>query len=151
MDRATLILSLMAFILVALATPFQLVGVPLAPIVAVVMGAVAGWWTLRIHREQGAAQGARAGALVGVAALLGAVVALGVIALGVGSLPAVQDYVRASEPHPEARIPVELITPLATVGGVMTGFVLGVGDLILSALAGWVAALLYRRGHAASV
>ena len=44
MNRNTFILAISAFVVVALATPFQLLDVPLAPVAALVLGAIAGWW-----------------------------------------------------------------------------------------------------------
>lgn len=151
MNRSTLMLAILAFILVALATPFQIVGLPLAPIAALVIGAVAGWRAARLHLEGAAGWGAKAGAIVGVGALLGSIIVLVVLATALGSQTGIQEYIRASEPHPAARIPVEAITPLAAAGGAVTGLLLGLGDLVLSAIGGFFAALVYNRQHPAGV
>jgi hypothetical protein len=73
---------------------------------------------------------------------------LAVPAILIGSLPDVQAFVQASEPHPEARLPFELIGPLAGAAGAVVGVILGVGDLLAAALGGLVAGLLTRRGAA---
>ena len=151
MNRTTLILAILAFIIVALATPFQVVGLPLAPLTALLIGALAGWRAARLHVEGAAAWGVKAGAIVGVGALLGSIVVLVVLATALGSQGSIQDYIRASEPHPEARIPVEAIAPLAAAGGAVTGLLLGLGDLVLSAIGGFFAALIYNRQHPAGV
>ncbi len=151
MNRNTLILAILAFIVVALATPFQVLGLPLAPIAALVIGAYAGWRTARFHVEGAASWGAKAGAIVGIGALLGSIVVLVVLATALGSQTGIQEYIRASEPHPEARIPVEAIAPLAAAGGALTGLLLGLGDLVLSAIGGLFAAVIYNRQHPAGV
>ena len=151
MTRDTLILVALAFIVVALATPFELVGIPLASLAAIVLGAIAGWWTSKARAEGSAVRGAKAGAIAGVGALLGSIIGLAVLALVIGNIPAVQEAVRASEPHPEARIPTSLIAPLAALGGVIGGFVLGLVDLALSAVSGLVAALIYGCKHPTTV
>jgi len=151
MTRNTLILVALAFIVVALATPFELVGIPLASLAAIVLGAIAGWQVSKARGEGTAARGAAAGAWAGVGALLGSIVGLAVLALVIGIIPEIQDAIRASEPHPEARIPPSLIAPLAALGGVIGGFVLGLVDLAFSAVSGLVAALIYNRQHPATV
>lgn len=149
MDRTTLLLALLTFIVVALATPVQILGLPLAPIAGLIIGMYAGWRAARGHIPSGAGDGLRAGALVGLGALLGSVIALTVMAAVIGSLPGVQDAVRLSEPHPEARIPVEMIAPLAALGGVVGGLALGLVELALAALGGAAGALIYTQRHPA--
>jgi hypothetical protein len=146
MNRNIFILAATAFVIVAVATPFQLFGVPLAPIVAIVLGAGAGWWMIS-NSEQGGLNGLKAGAIVGAGALLGSIVGLAVLALFVGNIPEVQTYVQNSEPNPEARIPTEWIAPLGALAGVVVGFIVGLFDLILSAVAGFVAGALNHSTH----
>jgi hypothetical protein len=151
MTRNTIILATLAFIVVALATPFEVLGIPLASVAALAIGAVAGWWISKARGEGSAAQGVSAGVIAGSGALLGSIVGLAVLALVIGNIPEVQEAVRASEPHAEARIPTSLIAPLAALGGVIGGFVLGLVDLALSAIGGLVAALIYGRQHPVTV
>ena len=151
MNRNTMILATLSFIIVALATPFELFGVPLAPLAALVLGAGAGWWIAGARRGQAAENGAKAGALVGVGALLGSIVGLAVLALWIGNIPEVQTFVQNSEPHPEARIPNEWVAPLGALAGVVVGLGAGLFDLVLSVVAGWVAGAVYGRNHAAHI
>jgi hypothetical protein len=104
MTRNTIILATLAFIVVALATPFEVLGIPLASVAALAIGAVAGWWISKARGEGSAAQGVSAGVIAGSGALLGSIVGLAVLALVIGNIPEVQEAVRASEPHAEARI-----------------------------------------------
>lgn len=90
MNRNTIILACLALVLVALTTPFQLLDIPVAPFVAVVFGAIAGWWVARSHIGSPAATGAKAGAVVGTAALVGSIVGLAVLAFFMGNIPEVQ-------------------------------------------------------------
>ena len=73
---------------------------------------------------------------------MGAVAGLALPALMAGSLPGVQEFVQASEPHPDARIPTAWIAPLAGLGGVLGGLALGIGNLVLAAGGGAVAGAL---------
>jgi hypothetical protein len=143
MNRNTFILALVAFVVVALTTPFQLAGVPLAPFAALVIGAVAGWWVVRPQEGDAPVHGVKAGTAVGVGALLGSIAGLAVLALWMGNIPEVQAYIQNSEPYPEARIPTEWIAPLGTLAGVIIGFVVGLFDLALSAIAGLVAGAIH--------
>ncbi|MDQ3855783.1 MAG: hypothetical protein M3281_05235 [Chloroflexota bacterium] len=124
--RNTFLLAALAFVVVALTTPFELVGIPLAPIAAILIGGFAGWRIAIARHEGDARQGARAGWYVGLGALLGSVVGLAVIGLVMGNIPEIQQTVRNSEPHPEAQVPTEWIAPLATLGGVVGGLVFGI-------------------------
>jgi hypothetical protein len=143
MTRTLYLLTFAAFVLVGLTTAFQIVDVPLAPGAALCFGALAGWQAARTARRD--ITPFRAGAVVGVGALLGAVLGLAVPAILIGSLPGVQAFVQASEPHPEARLPLDLIAPLAGVAGGLVGVILGVGDLLAAALGGLIAGALTRR------
>jgi hypothetical protein len=147
MGNNTTILAVLAFIIVAVATPFELFGVPLAPIAALIFGAIAGWMVAGTRRSDTGAAGARAGALVGVGALLGSIVGLAVLALWIGNIPEVQTFVQNSEPHPEARIPADWIAPLGALAGVVVGLVVGLFDLIIAAIAGWIAGALHTQSQ----
>lgn len=138
--------TVLAFGLAALATPFELLGLPLAPLVALVLGAVAGWRAALPASRTPVERGLRAGLTVGFGALAGAVVGLVLVGLAAGNLPAVQAFVQNSEPHPEARLPEELIAPLAAFGGALGGLVLGGVDLALATLGGALAGL-FRAGR----
>jgi hypothetical protein len=146
MKRNTIILALLAFVIVALTTPFQLFDFPLAPVAALALGAIAGWW-LSDTRGDYSVSGAKAGAIVGLGALLGSIVGLAVLALWVGNIPEVQTFVQNSESHPEARIPTEWIAPLGALAGVVVGFIVGLFDLALSAVAGWIAGVIHGYNH----
>lgn len=150
MKRISLIMAAIALLLVAIATPFDLMGVPIGPFVAAILGGVAGWWAAQATGIATAQKGAAAGALAGIGALIGAVVALALAGWLIGSLPAVQELVRSSEPHPEARIPAYLVGPAAALGGGVVGLVLGLVDLIAATVGGLLAALLYGRNHPAA-
>jgi hypothetical protein len=141
MSRNSLGLAVVAFVIVAATSAVQLFGLPLAPLAALALGALAGWW-VAANGEGGWRTALRAGAVVGVGALVGAVAGLAVPALIAGSLPDVQEFVQASEPHPEARIPTAWIAPLAGLGGVLGGLILGIGDLALAAIGAVTAAAL---------
>src|SRR5688572_18180767 len=132
MNRNTFILALVAFVIVAVATPFELAGIPLAPLAALVIGATAGWWVVRPQDEDAPVNGVKAGAAAGVGAMLGSIVGLALLALWIGNIPEVQAYIQNSEPHPEARIPSEWIAPLGALAGVAVGFIVGLFDLVLS-------------------
>jgi hypothetical protein len=141
MSRNWFLLATIAFVVVAATSAVQLLGLPVAPLAALALGALAGWFAAA-EGEGGWRAALRAGAVVGAGALLGAVAGLTVPALIAGSLPDVQAYVQASEPHPEARIPTAWIAPLAGVGGVLGGLILGIGDLALAAIGAVGAAAL---------
>jgi hypothetical protein len=150
MKRDTIIMALLAFVLVGAVTLIPVAGIPLALLAALIAGAVAGWWVARTQGVGTATSGVRAGAIVGVAALLGSIVGLTILGLVVGNDPTVQTWIQFSEPHPEARLPGDLIVPLAALAGVLGGLVFGVFDLLVSVVAGGVAGLLYGHNHAAS-
>lgn len=141
MSRRLWILAILAFVVVALTSAVSLLGPPLAPLAALALGALAGWWATSDGGGWRAALWA--GVFVGAGALLGAVAGLALPALAAGSLSGVQEYVQLSEPHPEARIPTAWIAPLAGLGGLLGGLVLGVGDLVLAAVAALIAGAMH--------
>jgi hypothetical protein len=140
MTRTLYVLTFAAFFVAALTSVVQLVDVPLAPLAALVLGAIAGRQAART--VPGHISPVWAGAVVGVGALLGAVLGMAAPAIWIGSLPDVQAFVQASEPHPEARLPFELIAPLAGLTGILIGLILGVGNLLAAALGGLIAGAL---------
>ena len=145
MNRTVLYLAVAAFVVVALLTPFEVFGVPLAPLAAIIMGGLAGWWVSSTFPEHTAGSAARAGAWVGLGALLGSIAGLAVLALWIGNIPEVQAFVQNSEPQPGARIPADWIAPLGALAGVVVGFFAGVIDLVLSWIAGWIAGAVNTR------
>ena len=147
MNRNTFLLAVLALVAVCLATPLQLLGIPLAPIVALVLGAIAGWWISSVRGRGTAEGGVVSGAIVGLGALIGSIIALAVVALFIGNIPEVQQLIQSSEPHPEARLPSNLIAPLALLSGVLGGFMLGIADMVLAALSGMIAGVIYGHRH----
>jgi hypothetical protein len=121
----------------------------LAPLAAIVIGAIAGWWVSGTRVEFTTINGSRAGFVVGIWALLGSVVGLGLLALFIGNIPEVQSFVQSSEPHPKARIPTGWIAPLGALAGVVVGLILGIFDLILSVVAGWIAGAVHGQPYPA--
>ncbi len=110
------------------------------PIMALVVAAFAGRSAARQGGDAG--EGARTGLFVGLGVLIGTVIgfaALGVIA---GNIPAVQDLIRASEPHPESRIPYGWIAPLSAATGALIGVLCGLVYLIPATLGGLLGATL---------
>jgi hypothetical protein len=90
-------------------------------------------------REAGTpAHGASIGAVVGAGALLGTTIGLTILGGVAGSNPAIQDFVRASEPHPEARLPYHWIAPLGVVTGAFSGVLFGVSNLVMAVVVGMV-------------
>jgi hypothetical protein len=151
MNRTIMYLAVAAFVVVALLTPFELFGVPLAPLAAIVFGAGAGWWVAATRPEHTAGNAARAGAWVGLGALLGSIIGLAVLALWIGNIPEVQAFIQSSEPHPEARIATDWIAPLGALAGVIIGFFAGIVDLVLSWIAGWIAGMVTTRNATAHI
>ena len=114
--------------------------VVLAPLTALVVGAAA--TRVRLHEGQATLGPAVSAALiVGLGALVASVAAAVLLGFALGSDPAVQELVRASEPHPEARLPYAWIAPLAATLGGFAGLALGLCNLALAAFGGLLAAL----------
>jgi hypothetical protein len=126
-----------AFVLVLAATlvPGAVGFLVLAPLASLAAGGVAAWLRVRgDHAPLGQAVSTATG--VGLGALVGSVCAALLIGFVLGSDPVVQELVRASEPHPEARLPYAWIAPLAATLGGFAGLALGLFDLALAALGG---------------
>jgi ABC-type Na+ efflux pump permease subunit len=111
------------------------------PLIAIAAGVLAGRAAVRQHGGT-AGDGALAGLFVGAGVLLGAVVGLTALGAIVGNFPEVQELVRNSEPHPEARLPYDWIAPLGAATGALIGFLSGLTYLVPTTLAGLVAATL---------
>jgi hypothetical protein len=115
----------------------------LAPLMVLALSARAGRQAAAESTTDALNQAAKAGTLVGMATLIGSIVGLTLLVVLAVRIPAVQEYIRASEPHPDARIPYAWIVPLGAVAGSIVGFFIGLVDLLLAILcgmcAGWVA------------
>jgi hypothetical protein len=83
-----------------------------------------------------------AGAVAGLGALLAGVVAFTVLGSLFAGDPAVQEFVRASEPHPEARLPYAWIPLLGAALGGLVGLGVGLFHLVLATLGGLAVGVL---------
>lgn len=112
----------------------------LGPLASLVIGALAARAAVR---GQNAALGraSTAGAIAGIGALLATIVAFALLGHGLGLDPSIQDFVRTSEPHPEARVPHEWIAPLGAALGGVAGLAMGLINLALSSLGGTIMGL----------
>ncbi len=136
-------MGIVAFVAIVLVSLIPYIGsFVLAPIVALAMGAAAGRRAAALARTGAANEAAKTGALVGVGALIGSIIGLAMLVMFVVDIPVVQEFIRTSEPNPEARIPYEWMAPLGGLAGVVVGFFVGLFDLGLAfvggLLAGWV-------------
>lgn len=136
MTSTTWLWAGVAFLLVFVLSCVPVVGAMLlAPLAAVVLGALAGRSAVRVP---GAGLGAafNAGAIVGVGALLASMGALAVFGFGVSLDPGVQEAIRATEPHPEARVPYAWVAPLGASFGAFIGLLVGVVGLVVASVGG---------------
>lgn len=143
MKSGALKLSILAFVVVTLVSLIPYLGTfVIAPLAALAIGAAAGRRAATVARDRAANEAAWAGTLVGVAALIGSIVGLALLITFVVDIPAVQEFIRSSEPNPEARIPYEWMVPLGALSGVVVGFFVGLFDLLLALggglVAGWI-------------
>src|SRR5690349_7673619 len=105
--------AVMALIGVALVSLIPYYGsFVIAPLAALAIGAVAGRRAAAVAGDRTTNEAVRAGALVCLGATIGSIIGLTILVLFVVDIPAVQDFIRSSEPNPEARIPFEGIMPL---------------------------------------
>jgi hypothetical protein len=116
----------------------------LALLTAFIVRSSAGWQAAKRHSDDPVMQGAEAGMLTGVRALFGAVPGFAILLSVLGMNPEVQDFIRSSEPHPEARIPIAWIPSLGAATGAIVGFVVGMFDLAASTIGGLVAGMVNR-------
>ena len=114
----------------------------LAPLAALLIGAVAAYRTASRTDYSSTSAGLGSALSAGFGALLGTAVFIAVAALALGSVPEIQEFVRASEPHVEAQIPYEWIAPLAAVLGAFVGLLLGLMNLCVAAVGGLIGALV---------
>ncbi len=130
-----------AFAVVLGATFVPLIGVHiLAPCAALVIGVAAAWWLLQSPGHT-ISQATALAAIAGVGALLASVVAFVFLGTLLGNAPAIQELIRNSEPHPEARVPYEWIPGLAAGLGGLVGFGIGILNLLLATVGGLITAL----------
>ena len=111
----------------------------LAPLAAVVIGVLAAWYMRAPDGSTG--RPTRAAVVAGLGAFLASIIVLAGFGLALGSNPAIQELIRESEPHPEARVPYEWMTGLGMATGALVGFGMGLFNFVLSTVAGLLTAL----------
>jgi hypothetical protein len=127
---------------VGVATVVPVIGTfAIAPLCALAVGAGVAWSAARGEPEGSLGRGLGAGTLAGIGALVGTVLGFTVLAFLLGADPTLQEMVRSSEPHSEARIPAGLIAPLAAATGALLGLLWGGLNLALATLGGLLGAL----------
>jgi hypothetical protein len=120
------------------------------PLATLIIALVGSWLAYR-DSGGGDALGLRMGAWAGVGALVSLTLVFAVVFFVIGSNPAVQEFVRASEPHPEARLPYETIAPLAAGVGALLGLVVGFFSLAAALVGGLLADLFLASGHTGDI
>ncbi len=105
------------------------------------IGVAAAWWPLQTPGHT-VTQATALAAIAGAGALLASMVAFLFLGTVLGNIPAIQELIRNSEPHAEARVPYEWIPGLAAVLGGLVGFGIGILNLLLSTIGGLITALL---------
>jgi hypothetical protein len=115
------------------------------PAVLLAVGLLAGWLATR-SAERSAQAGTRAGAAAGFGALLAVTLTLGALTAWLAADPVVQELVRLSEPHPEARLAPALIPWLGAGVGALLGLLIGAESFATALCGGLLADLL--RGRA---
>ena len=124
------------FLFVLAATMLPTLGwVFAAPALSLVIGATAAWW-VRSTPGASATQAILSGAIAGLGALAASVAAFAFYGWHFGNDPALQEWIRNSEPYPEARIPNDWIAPLGAFAGVFVGLAAGLMNLALAAVGG---------------
>jgi hypothetical protein len=109
----------------------------LAPVAAILIGGSAAHFVMAT-RPATLGSALTAGAVAGLGALVATVLAFALFGYGLGLDPEIQEFVRTSEPHPEARLPYDWIAPIGAVLGAFIGIFAGMVNLALAALAGLV-------------
>src|ERR1051326_9151174 len=110
-----------------------------APLAVVVIGVLAAWYLRAPDGSTG--RPTRAAVVAGLGAFLASIIVLAGFGLALGSNPAIQELIRESEPHPEARVPYEWMTGLGMATGALVGFGMGLFNFVLSTVAGLLTAL----------
>jgi hypothetical protein len=139
------VLALIAVALVSLIPYFG--SFVIAPLVALAFGAVAGRRAAGLEGDRNTGGPAKAGALVGLGALIGSIIGLTLLVLFVVDIPAVQEYIRTSEPNLGARVPYEWMMPIGALMGIVVGFLAGLFDLVVAVLGGLIAGWVYHNNH----
>jgi hypothetical protein len=113
----------------------------LAPVAAVVLGVTAAWSAVHTpgHTLMDAV---KASASAGAGAWLASFVAFVALGATLGTVPAIQEFIRNSEPYPEARVPYEWIPALTTVLAGLVGIGIGLVNLGLATVAGLITGLV---------
>ena len=133
---------LAAFVIVLGVTFVPIVGSELlAPVAAVVLGAAAARSVIH-NPERTVMDALKASASAGAGAWLASFVAFVALGAVLGNVPAIQEFVRNSEPHPEARVPYEWIPSLTTMLGGLVGIGIGLVNLALAIVAGLITGLV---------
>jgi hypothetical protein len=151
-------MALLALVVVGLSTLIPVLGALIvAPLAALFVGAGAGWWASKELGYGTAGRGAGAGAIAGIGALLGPIIILTIAATILGRSAAFQQQVQqglesARQQNPGADVPNLNPAALATAGGALGGFCLGLVYLLLSTIGGLIGGLVYgrNRGQAAA-
>jgi hypothetical protein len=113
----------------------------LASGLSLLLGVAAAWWLLRTPGHT-PVQATTLSAIVGLGTLLASVVAFVVLGMVLGNVPAIQELVRNSEPHPEARVPYDWIPGLGAALGGLVGFGIGIVNLLLATIGGLITGLI---------
>jgi hypothetical protein len=137
-----------AFFFVLAATMLPTVGwVLAAPALSLAIGAAAAWW-VRSTPGASATQATMSGAIAGLGALAASLAAFAVYGWLFGNDPAIQEWIRNSEPMPEARIPYDWFAPLGVPAGMFIGLAAGLINLALAAIGGLFVGLSVPHEHA---
>ncbi|NTU78340.1 MAG: hypothetical protein HGA45_02875 [Chloroflexales bacterium] len=115
------------------------------PLLGAVAGVIAGWLALRGATDGPIWRGLRAGAAAGAGIFIGVTLAFAGLLAMLGADPAVQEFIRMSEPHPEARLAPAAIPWLGGVVGALLGLFAGGKSLLAAILGGLVVDLLHER------
>ena len=113
----------------------------IGPAAALVVGLIAAWSGARAE-DGSLGSGVRASLWAGLGALVGTALVVSVLAVVLGGDASIQELVRTSEPHPEARIPYEWIQPIAAATGLLVGILVGIENLVTAAIGGLVGAVV---------
>jgi hypothetical protein len=111
------------------------------PTITLAVGLVVGWLAAQAP-DRPTQAGARAGAAAGFGALLAVTLVCTGLLAWLGGNPAVQEVVRLSEPHPEARLAPEAIPWLSAGIGALLGLTVGAQSFALALFGGLIADLL---------
>jgi hypothetical protein len=148
MKRYGLVMAAVALVVVGGITLIPAVGTfVLGPIAAFFMGGLAAALALR-SPAVAKGDGGRIALIAGAGAFIGTVAACAALGMILSSFPSIQEAVRMSEPHPEARVPFEWMESLGAAAGTLVGLLVGAANLVLSLVGGLVGGTLVRHGSA---